>query len=62
MANIDTKYEVWKNKLLDLGKRNLVFLKRESVLLLSAFETILDSNTSFLMMCLPKMNMLFLVV
>lgn len=22
MANIDTKYEVWKNKLLDLGKRN----------------------------------------
>ena len=22
MANIDTKYDVWKNKLLDLGKRN----------------------------------------
>ena len=22
MANIDVKYEVWKNKLLDLGKRN----------------------------------------
>ena len=22
MANIDVKYDVWKNKLLDLGKRN----------------------------------------
>lgn len=22
MANIDVKYEAWKNKLLDLGKRN----------------------------------------
>ena len=24
MANIDVKYEAWKNKLLDLGKRNRV--------------------------------------
>ena len=30
MANIDTKYEVWKNKLLDLGKRNRLLNYRDT--------------------------------
>lgn len=30
MANIDTKYEVWKNKLLDLGKRNRLLNCRDT--------------------------------
>ena len=32
MANIDTKYEVWKNKLLDLGKRNRLLNYRDTAL------------------------------
>lgn len=31
MANIDTKYEVWKNKLLDLGRRNRLLNYKETV-------------------------------
>lgn len=30
MANIDTKYETWKNKLLDLGKRNRLLNYRDT--------------------------------
>ena len=30
MANIDTKYEIWKNKLLDLGKRNRLLNYRDT--------------------------------
>ena len=30
MANIDAKYEVWKNKLLDLGKRNRLLNYRDT--------------------------------
>ena len=30
MVNIDTKYEVWKNKLLDLGKRNRLLNYRDT--------------------------------
>ena len=30
MANIDTKYEAWKNKLLDLGKRNRLLNYRDT--------------------------------
>lgn len=30
MTNIDTKYEVWKNKLLDLGKRNRLLNYRDT--------------------------------
>ena len=30
MANIDVKYELWKNKLLDLGKRNRLLNYRET--------------------------------
>ena len=32
MANIDAKYEVWKNKLLDLGKRNRLLNYRDTAL------------------------------
>lgn len=31
MANIDIKYEAWKNKLLDMGKRNRLLNYKETV-------------------------------
>lgn len=41
MANIDTKYEVWKNKLLDLGKRNRLLNYRDTERSCGAFR---DNN------------------